>query len=298
MHFSESTIAGIHTHNRTNKSIELELQVEEILEPFLEKRGRHVRQPIEDFLFEYYSFSPNKLRTWNPGFNLQPAVSWSPSDLKYIFDRDTDTWKLTPSDFPEKRLKMLRWVIQLQEAMMSRPPAFGCHGLHEWAMVYKIDEVRHQQLPLRLSPEEIARTVDSLPIRCSHYDAFRFFTPAAEPKNNLNPTYESRIQLEQGGCIHANMDLYKWAYKFHPWLGSELIWEAFLLAREIRYFDMQASPYDLSAFGLNPICIELPEGRQEYTQKQQFFANKARIVREKLIFELKKMESWATQDSI
>jgi hypothetical protein len=94
------------------------------------------------------------------------------------------------------------------------------------------------------------------------------------------------------------MDLYKWAHKFHPWLGSELVWETFLLAREIRYFDMQASPYDLSAFGLEPICIETPEGRREYTQKQQFFADKARTARQKLVLELKKMESWVIQDSI
>lgn len=132
-----------------------------------------------------------------------------------------------------------------------------------------------------------------LSLRC-----VQIFTPNAEPLNNLNPTYETRLQNEQGGCIHANMDLYKWAYKFHPWLGSELIWESFLLSREIRYFDMQASPYDLSDYGLEPICIETPEGRREYTQKQQFFAENARDMRIKLVSELKKMETWATQDSI
>lgn len=298
MSTNELTNYDIFIETRSDFSLNLERQVNEVLDPYFERRGRQFRQPIEDFLFEYYSFGPNKLRTWNPGYNVHPPSSWAPSDSRYQLNSDDLKWYLNPLDFPEKRLRMLRWVIELQEAMLNRPPAFGCHGLHEWAMVYRVDEVRHEQLPLRLSPDEIARTVDSLPIRCSHYDAFRFFTPDAEPLNNLNPTYETRLQFEQGGCIHANMDLYKWAYKFHPWLGSDLIWESFLLAREIRYFDMQASPYDLSYYGLEPICIETPEGRREYTQKQQHFAEKARDVRIKLVSELKKMESWATQDSI
>lgn len=298
MHKLDSTAKDFQTETRSDFSIELERRVEDVLVPFFEKRGRQVRQPIEDFLFEYYSFGPNKLRTWNPGFGVNPSSDWEPSDQRYQLDPVNSLWSLNPKDFPQKRLKMLRWVIQLQEAMLERHPAFGCHGLHEWAMVYKINEVRHQQLPLRLSPDEIASTVDSLPIRCSHYDAYRFFTPSAEPLNNLNPTYETRLDFEQGGCIHANMDLYKWSYKFHPWIGSELIWEAFLLAREIRYFDMQASPYDLSSYGLDPIRIELPDGRREYTQKQQLFAEKARILRNKLVIELKKMESWVTRNSI
>jgi len=298
MSTNESTYSDLFTESRSDFSKDLERQINEILDPYFKKRCRQVRQPIEDFLFEYYSFGPNKLRNWNPGFYVKPSSDWAPSDSRYQLDSKFQTWYLRRSEFPEKRLRMLRWVVQLQEAMLNRPPAFGCHGLHEWAMVYRIDEVRHEQLPLRLSPDEIARTVDSLPIRCSHYDAYRFFTPDAEHLNNLSPTYESRQEFEQGGCIHANMDLYKWAYKFHPWLGSELIWESFILAREIRYFDMQASPYDLSDYGLQPICIETPDGRREYSQKQQFFANKARNLREKLVVELKKMESWVTQNSI
>ncbi len=298
MQIFDTILRNHDTDIRTDFSMELEQRVSDILEPYFEKRGRQVRQPIEDFLFEYYSFGPTKLLTWNPGFSVHPPSNWIPSDSKYRLETHKQRWVLDSIDFPEKRLKMLRWVIELQQAILNRPPAFGCHGLHEWAMVYKIEEVRHQQLPLRLSPDDIATTVDSLPIRCSHYDAFRFFTPEAEPLNSLNPTYEQRLRFEQGGCIHANMDLYKWAYKFHPWLGSELIWETFLLAREIRYFDMQASPYDLSSYGLEPICVETTDGRREYTLKQQDFADKARIVRGKLTVELKKMESWVTQDSI
>ena len=67
----------------------------------------------------------------------------------------------------------------LLESMQSRPARFGCHGLHEWAMVYQQPEARHSQTPLRLSRREIHEIVEAGPLCCTHYDAFRFFTPAA-----------------------------------------------------------------------------------------------------------------------
>jgi hypothetical protein len=81
---------------------------------------------------------------------------------------------------PEKRRSIVQWLEQFLESTANRAPFFGCHGLHEWAMVYKTDGIRHASQPLRLSPNEVAEVVDSLPVRCSHYDAFRFFTP--EPR--------------------------------------------------------------------------------------------------------------------
>ncbi len=65
------------------------------------------------------------------------------------------------------------------EGTMARTAAFGCFGLHEWAMVYRAEEVRHEQWPLRLLPEAIAAVVEENAPRCTHYDAFRFFTSAA-----------------------------------------------------------------------------------------------------------------------
>ena len=52
-------------------------------------------------------------------------------------------------------------------ATQTRPALFGCHGLHEWAMVYRQtpDEVRHNAWPLRFASDELARIVESLPNR-------------------------------------------------------------------------------------------------------------------------------------
>jgi hypothetical protein len=261
-----------------------------IIVPWLESRSKHVRQPVMDFLFEYYSFPPQKLLTWNPGYNSITPREWTPSDK--LYQLTSEGWILQANDFREKRISALDWLITLQQSILDRPKALGCFGLHEWAMVYKTTDVRHQQLPLRLSQEEIVSFLQTQTIRCSHFDAFRFFTPPAKPLNKLQPTYSRRIELEQGGCIHANMDLYKWCYKFWPWIPSTLLAKTFLLAVETRYFDMMASPYDLIDFGIEPIKIETEAGRTEYQQRQQSIANQAEILRIELVQTLQSIRVW------
>jgi hypothetical protein len=75
------------------------------------------------------------------------------------------------------------------------------------------------------------------------------------------------------------MDLYKWAYKLSPWVESELVADCFELARRVRVLDMQASPYDLSELGLEPVPIETPKGRADYQQQQAGFAAEAAALR-------------------
>ncbi|HYF34588.1 MAG TPA: hypothetical protein VD994_04800, partial [Prosthecobacter sp.] len=142
--------------------------------------------------------------------------------------------------------------------------------------------VRHNGYELRMPPDDLARFVEAQAICCSHYDAFPFFTPAARPLNALQPTLESRPELEQSGCLHTNMDLYKWSSKLWPWVGSDLIGRAFALACEGRDLDMRASPYDLRAMGYEPVRIETPAGREEYVAAQRELAAKAEPIREEL----------------
>ena len=98
----------------------------------------------------------------------------------------------------------------------------------------------------------------------------------------LSKNLDSRPDLEQSACLHANMDLYKWSSKLWPWTGSELIGECFELAFMGRDLDMRASPYDLSAMGYEPVRIETPEGRAQYEQEQRGLAARARDLRERL----------------
>jgi hypothetical protein len=134
-----------------------------------------------------------------------------------------------------------------------------------------------------LGAEGTDQVVESHKIGCSHFDAFRFFTDEARPLNVLQPTRESQPKLEQGGCLHANMDLYKWAAKLAPFTPSALVLDCFELARDIRTLDMRASPYDLAPLGYEPVRIETVAGKAEYAAAQRTFAARARPLRERLV---------------
>jgi hypothetical protein len=162
---------------------------------------------------------------------------------------------------------------------------FGCFGLHEWAMVYRQDESqrRHLDRPLRLGQSGTDDVVREHQIKCTHYDAFRFFTPPARPRNAVQPDLASRVVLEQPGCLHASMDIYKWAYKLIPVVPSDLLLDAFALAMSIRELDMRASPYDLTDLGYSPIRIETPGGKAQYVAAQREFASAAQVLRGRLL---------------
>ena len=151
-------------------------------------------------------------------------------------------------------------------------------------MVYHADEIRHSKTPLRLSNSEIARVVDELGLRCTHYDAYRFFTAEALPKNRIALTRATTAQHDQPACIHVVMDLYKFAFKIAPWVSSAIIGDAFLHASKARQIDMRASPYDLQAYGLEAIRIETKVGREEYRECQRQLALEAEPIREDLLY--------------
>jgi hypothetical protein len=79
------------------------------------------------------------------------------------------------------------------------------------------------------------------------------------------------------------MDLYKYAMWFSPYVCSDLIANSFELARSARTLDMQASPYDVSQFGLEPIRVEMPEGRAEYARRQREVMDQAEPLRRELL---------------
>ncbi len=240
-----------------------------VVEAHLARQARHEKHPVLDFLFDYYTHRPAQLLRYSPGIGHAGV-----------------------EPFPAERLHAAEWITNLLEATLQRPPQFGCHGLHEWAMVFQ-GEARRHDLALRLSQSEIDATVRSLPVTCTHFDAFRFFTPSARSLNKVPVSRKEQEVFEQPGCLHANMDLYKWAYKFQPWIPSELMADAFFLAMEIREIDMRASPYDLREYGLVPICIETPAGRTEYQHHQSAITDKAQPLRERLLRAFQKLPKTA-----
>jgi hypothetical protein len=262
----------------------------ERLAPFTAERvGRrfaHRKHPIADFLFEYYSFRPAQLLRWSPGVGmLLEGATREEIDWADDFTECNGSLVLDAATFPARRVKFLRWAVNYLEGIAARPALFGCFGLHEWAMVYRVPEVRHAATPLRLPPEQIAALVEVEGLRCTHFDAYRFFTPAAAPLNRVPLNRRDTEIHDQKGCVHVTMDVYRYAYKLAPWGSAELIADAFLLAREARTIDMRASPYDLSAFGLAPIPVETRPGRDEYAEVQRDLSRKAEPLRERLVAE-------------
>ncbi|MFF0270670.1 3-methyladenine DNA glycosylase [Kribbella sp. NPDC004536] len=256
-------------------------RVDVLLADHLERRKCREAHPVEDFLFTYYPTRPNQLRVWHPGpgVRLEDGAVYERRRGYVVVD---GTASLDPAEV-ERRTDSIKWIRDLLSSTLDRQPQFGCFGLHEWAMVYRTPEVRHAAWPLRLGAEGTDQVVETHRIGCSHFDAFRFFTTPARPLNTLQPTRESQPVLEQGGCLHANMDLYKWACKLMPFTPSSLLLECFELARDIRTLDMRASPYDLATLGYTPVRIETPEGKAEYTAAQRAFADRARPLRRQLV---------------
>ncbi|WP_197319022.1 3-methyladenine DNA glycosylase [Saccharomonospora sp. NB11] len=255
-------------------------------EPHRRRRSRGEKHPVMDFLFTYYSFAPARLERWQPG----PGVTLAGPAARRFLDRpgyrETDDGvTLDTTALPDRVVRTVRQTLTLLEAVHGRRARVDCFGLHEWAMVYRTEpeQVRHAQVPLRLGHARTDEVVESLDVRCSHFDAFRFFTPEARPLNRFSPTRQTQPELDQPGCLHVGMDLYKHAYKLDPFVPSELLGDCFALAADIRELDMRASPYDLSSYGYSPVPIETPEGRAAYARAQAEFARRAAPLRQRLI---------------
>lgn len=266
-----------------------ERRVDAWTQPHLERRRRGESHPVEDFLFTYYAHRPAALRRWHPGFGVVLEAGEEYADLKgYVA---TSGGATVSREHVASQERLLRGLHNLLTATASRPPQLGCFGMHEWAMVYRLDlsDVRHASWPLRLGPAGTDEVVEDHRIACSHFDAFRFFTDAARPRNTLSPGRDDRAAFEQPGCLHAGMDLYKHAFRLSPMIASELVADHFDLARDIRVLDMRASPYDLSALGYSPVRVETAEGKQEYVAAQRDFAERGAPLRQRLIDELERL---------
>lgn len=251
------------------------------------RRDRGQPHPIADFLFQYYPYPFAMLENWHPGVGLALETNspvLPPQFAEHCYRVADGAIIADPEKLTFKERERLVRMIELLEATRDRIPNFACHGLHEWAMVYRGREIRHEKtLKLRLPQAEIDDLVETRTICCSHHDAFRFFAPEARPMNRLQPDLGSRVLFEQPGCLHANMDLYKWAAKSMPWVGSDLLLDCFELAVELRVLDMRASPYDLRDWGHEPVRIETADGRRIYETEQRRLASLAEPLRQQLI---------------
>lgn len=248
-----------------------------------DRAARGEKHPVFDFLFTYYAYKPAQLRRWHPGAGVElhdapERASWR----WYSPGSSADAVVPDPARYAAEKPELAGLVERMLRRTAARPAQFGCFGLHEWAMVYRAEEHRHP-VPLRLGRDGTDAVVEAHDLRCTHFDAFRFFTPDAVPRNRSALTRDEQPLVEQPGCLHAGMDLYKWAMKLGPLVPGELLLDTFELARDIRLLDMQAAPYDLSAWGVEPVPIETAEGKAEYVRRQRIFAERGAALRSALL---------------
>ncbi|MFW0181479.1 3-methyladenine DNA glycosylase [Rothia sp. CCM 9417] len=273
--------------------------------PFTDRRERGHVHPVEDFLFTYYTLKPGQFMRWHPGAGT--ILLDAPERLRWKYYRPVTASELMRAGMPlmearrhadsgtavtvdhqlfaQERRSALDFTRTIISNTAEKPGEFSCFGLHEWAMAYKSveNDIRHDYLNLRLGAQGTDQVVESHKIKCSHFDAFRFFMPQATELNELQPTREAQRNLEQPSCLHANMDIYKWAYKLLPLVDSNFLMDCFELARDIREVDMKASPYDLREWGYEPIAIETPKGKASYVKLQKDFAQRSQVLRHKLL---------------
>ncbi|MCK9823093.1 3-methyladenine DNA glycosylase [Nocardioides cavernae] len=274
-------------------------RVDALVAPHLARRAGQVRHPVHDFLFTYYSQRPAQLRRWHPGFGVALEDAGEHAALKGYEQvecaRGTGRHGAAHStrvskEYVASQRPLLEQLHALLSATAGRAPQLSCFGLHEWAMVHRSADfgTRHDW-PLRLGQEGTDAVVESHRIGCSHFDAFRFFTPSARPLNTVQPGRDDRAAFEQPGCLHAGMDLYKHAFRLSPMVPSELVADCFELAREIRVLDMRAAPYDLSDLGFEPVRIETTEGKAAYVEAQRSFAERGAPLRARLVAECERL---------
>mmetsp|Transcript_20824 Transcript_20824/g.24108 ORF Transcript_20824/g.24108 Transcript_20824/m.24108 type:complete len:319 (-) Transcript_20824:1395-2351(-) len=206
--------------------------------------------------------------------------------------------KHKPIQSSEEREKLLKtiapfdWYNSILQNTLDSEPIFHCHGLHEWAMQYHPEgappppSAKYQtHLPKRVSREIINSTVERRGISCTHVDALRFFAPAAGPLNHHGSSLvrTDQLRLEQKGCVHAHMDLLKIALKLQPFLDSDLLCDVLDVSLSARKLDVEASPYDVTAYGGGVVPVETEEGRKLYRERQMELMESAEPVRRRLL---------------
>ena len=249
------------------------------------------------------SFDRRLLLRWTPGPGVglvgaaqNEELLWQGRGWRTVWSASEVVGIIDPCLAKPSVRAPIRSMATILRRTASRAPHLNCFGLHEWAMLYQPPGApqppeRHQRLPLRLEQDALNRVVEGLPLVCTHFDAYRFFATQAAPLNRIRPVPSRAAQpaLEQPGCLHAGMDLFRYCLKLWPFLPASLLADALKFAIECRSLDMRASPYDLSTwdgrdgFDLSPVCIETEQGRRQYQQEQSALAQKAAPLRAQLL---------------
>jgi len=171
-----------------------------------ERKQRGEKHPVWDFLFTYYSVKPSLMARWHPGAGvvLEDAADEPRAGFRwYAAGPDDGSLVVDDAAFDREMPALSRLIEIMLRRTADRAGQFDCFGLHEWAMVYRQGEHRHPQ-PLRLGQAATDEVVETHDLRCTHFDAFRFYTHEAVPLNRTQLTREDQPDRVQPGCLHAS----------------------------------------------------------------------------------------------
>mmetsp|Transcript_37708 Transcript_37708/g.120994 ORF Transcript_37708/g.120994 Transcript_37708/m.120994 type:complete len:350 (+) Transcript_37708:1658-2707(+) len=263
-----------------------------------EEAAKRRTDPKLNFIFQYYyGFKAKHLLHWSPGLgvDLEPGTDdderllakrtfWRRSGSDGRLTLDPCYYRLKPSHV--EALRSTRAILRA-----TNREVWNCYGLHEWAMLYRSAPKKQDHLELRVSQKTIDDVVEAPgALRCTHFDAFRFFDDAAKPLNLHRDLGRDRQPFkEQRACVHYNMDLFKYALRLMPFIEAELLADALSVALQARTLDLRASPYDVRAWAdpseggaMDPVPVETPAGRKLYTDLQADIVTQADPVRRRL----------------
>ena len=278
-------------------------RVRDLLGGMFYDRKVHDRHPIYNFLFNYYRFRPHRtIERYSAGLDFAVESCSSSDDeslylpsSKYLSVKDGCIEMDPVKSLNEKSVTRIRNLCTLLEKVQRRPPNFSCFGVHEFAMLHSGTRrsLFQKGLKLRMSQREIDNVVERAPIRCTHFDATWHFPKSALKSCRIKTSPDLRTKNEQAGCIHTNLDLFKFSLRLWPFASSELVADALELAIRARELDMRASPYDLSSisdftelgrdFDLTPVLIETESGRAEFRDSTMVLYRDSLPIRDRLI---------------
>ena len=101
--------------------------VEPWVRPRLTRRSHGLKHPVDDFLFEYYPISPNKLMTWHPGYGTY--LEATADDLEVfphvIYEFRNNLIQLRQS-WIEQRIEQIHATQNFLTVTSQRPTRTGC----------------------------------------------------------------------------------------------------------------------------------------------------------------------------
>ena len=172
--------------------------------------------PVEDFLFRYYNNSPARLRRWHPGAGvlLEDAAGLPRASVDPLPGRrrrgGARRRGLPRGPGPGRDAS----CASLLSATASRPAAAGLLGLHEWAMVLRHPGRRRAACRLAAAAGQRRHRRGGRAARHPVLALRRVpvLHRVGAPRNACSRSRDSQVAMEQPGCLHAGMDVYKWAF--------------------------------------------------------------------------------------